>query len=265
MIKSGRTFHCTHCERCVEKFDHHCTFVNNCLGYKNHKYFLCFIFFYFFYFLTSLVASFLSISAHSDYAYNDWITNKTTDIIFRVTYLLFQMTQFIPLSYQLKSQTQKLCKKTEKYKAIRRSGTFADNHGNMIAGRTSSGRSDNSGGSGGYNDDTRNILRSSHISSLKHSFTEIIETRAGFCYNLSQIFKYQRPSQEELRAFLFSESERFSTFHIKYQKKKANGLLPEDQYRPLLKEDNNSAYLQQELINNSMATNNLQKSSFGSN
>lgn len=44
---------------------------------------------------------------------------------------------------------------------------------------------------------------------------EIVETRAGFCHNLGQICRYRRPTQEELKAFLFSDSERFSTFVIK--------------------------------------------------
>jgi hypothetical protein len=57
------------------------------------------------------------------------------------------------------------------------------------------------------------------------SFTEIVESRAGFCHNLKQIFTYEKPSQEELRAFLFSDSERFSTFHLKYQKRKEQGLI----------------------------------------
>lgn len=47
VIKSETSFHCMFCGRCVEFFDHHCPFINNCLGYRNHKYFLVFIFSYF--------------------------------------------------------------------------------------------------------------------------------------------------------------------------------------------------------------------------
>ena len=51
VIKSETSFHCTICGKCVEFYDHHCPFINNCLGYRNHKYFLAFIFLYTIYLL----------------------------------------------------------------------------------------------------------------------------------------------------------------------------------------------------------------------
>lgn len=46
VIKSETSFHCTICNRCVEAFDHHCPFINSCLGYRNHRYFWTFIMVY---------------------------------------------------------------------------------------------------------------------------------------------------------------------------------------------------------------------------
>ena len=42
-IWSSSGVHCMTCGTCVEGFDHHCTFVDNCIGFKNHPYFLSFL------------------------------------------------------------------------------------------------------------------------------------------------------------------------------------------------------------------------------
>jgi hypothetical protein len=31
--------HCYHCERCVKEFDHHCDYINNCIGAQNYSVF----------------------------------------------------------------------------------------------------------------------------------------------------------------------------------------------------------------------------------
>ena len=40
---SSSTVHCMTCGKCVEGFDHHCSFVNNCVGFRNHGPFLTFL------------------------------------------------------------------------------------------------------------------------------------------------------------------------------------------------------------------------------
>jgi len=49
VIKSENSFHCTICNRCSDNYDHHCPFIDNCLGTRNHKYFLLFLISYFIY------------------------------------------------------------------------------------------------------------------------------------------------------------------------------------------------------------------------
>jgi hypothetical protein len=43
IIREARTFHCNQCKRCIKKHDHHCPFVNNCIGKENYWKFFKFL------------------------------------------------------------------------------------------------------------------------------------------------------------------------------------------------------------------------------
>jgi palmitoyltransferase ZDHHC13/17 len=66
--KPIRSKHCPECKCCISKFDHHCPWVDNCIGDKNLKYFIGFLFW------TSLSAIFLlndAILLYKETCYQD--------------------------------------------------------------------------------------------------------------------------------------------------------------------------------------------------
>ena len=43
VIRTDRSRHCSICNKCVERFDHHCPWINNCVGVNNHGVFMGFL------------------------------------------------------------------------------------------------------------------------------------------------------------------------------------------------------------------------------
>ncbi|KAJ8729376.1 hypothetical protein PYW08_000957 [Mythimna loreyi] len=44
-LRPPRSWHCNTCEICILKRDHHCRFLACCVGYFNHRYFMCLMFY----------------------------------------------------------------------------------------------------------------------------------------------------------------------------------------------------------------------------
>ncbi|XP_073342027.1 palmitoyltransferase ZDHHC3-A isoform X2 [Pagrus major] len=75
-IKPDRAHHCSVCKRCIRKMDHHCPWVNNCVGENNQKYFVLFTMYIALISLHSLVmVVFHFLNCFED----DWTRNRASE------------------------------------------------------------------------------------------------------------------------------------------------------------------------------------------
>jgi hypothetical protein len=61
-IRTSRSRHCYVCKRCVERYDHHCPWINNCVGFNNHNCFFLYVTSISVLLLISLTESFYTLS-----------------------------------------------------------------------------------------------------------------------------------------------------------------------------------------------------------
>jgi hypothetical protein len=61
IIKAPRTKHCDLCSRCVDRFDHHCPWINSCVGRGNVKRFYSFVVVQMTYLVCATIACFINL------------------------------------------------------------------------------------------------------------------------------------------------------------------------------------------------------------
>ncbi|XP_060783492.1 palmitoyltransferase ZDHHC15B isoform X2 [Neoarius graeffei] len=88
LIKPDRCHHCSVCETCVLKMDHHCPWVNNCVGFSNYKFFLLFLSY-------SMLYCVFIASTVFQYFLKFWVGTLPNDHAkFHVLFLLFVAVMF---------------------------------------------------------------------------------------------------------------------------------------------------------------------------
>ncbi|KAL4449233.1 hypothetical protein ABPG74_015615 [Tetrahymena malaccensis] len=121
LVKPERSKHCYFCQRCVKVYDHHCPWVNNCIGANNYLIFFTFLFFLWVFaiyliILNSFALSHNHINQQSEYAFIDPFKNDNFLQISELLLMIFSIYSLtilgifiIPITILLFIQIQNIC------------------------------------------------------------------------------------------------------------------------------------------------------------
>eukprot|EP00347_Sterkiella_histriomuscorum_P004954 403358448 len=82
LIRPPKASHCGICDNCVKCFDHHCTFVNNCIGVRNMRIFVIFVYTTFILALSIVIATFKFYMTAYEYGFIHEVEDRQRGFIF---------------------------------------------------------------------------------------------------------------------------------------------------------------------------------------
>ena len=99
--KPPRAHHCSACDKCICKMDHHCPWIGGCVGYKNHGYFIRFLASVTLGTLVTLIFHTLRVYEWSKYPYNPWIhsTEGGHLILLIISNFVLSIFVFVPVAF----------------------------------------------------------------------------------------------------------------------------------------------------------------------
>jgi len=152
--KKSKVKHCKICNKCVCRFDHHCTFINNCVGAANHKAFIYLLIFSLtsvgitLYRVVETCIKYYNNNGYIDYSDRFYYKLFSKNRIFYSSFLLLfllDITIFVLLNMLLFQQLNQIAKgvtyndiiKSAKEKLIKGDNTVSDytqthTHGHVI-------------------------------------------------------------------------------------------------------------------------------------